>query len=297
MKHSFIFIILCFRFSMAMANDSTKVEIHFPFNLYSITNVASEIITAHYKIFDTANNILTGISIYGHTDQIGSHNYNDILSIKRANAAAKYLQNIGIENNIISVIQGLGKHQLQTTLMTENERAINRRVAIIFYYEKKKKPIVEKIVEQPKPTVGNTFETKPTTQKLADKIKDPDLKVGDRIELPFILFVGGEHIFLQISYPYLDELLDVMKNNSTLEIEIVGHVCCTDEKDGYDFSTGKKNLSVARAKAVYDFLKMNNIDKSRMDYNGFGHQFPITEERTEAEKTRNRRVEIKIIKK
>lgn len=281
----------------ASATDSTTIEILFSFNKHTITTELEESINKQLINLDTTNNIITNIAVYGHTDQIGSHQYNDTLSIKRANATAIYLQQIGVVNKPIVIIAGLGKHQLKTPLMTPKDRATNRRVVITIFYKKKPLPVEQPKIETPKLNEGKALEPKPKTQTLADKIKDTLLKVGDKIELPFILFYGGEHIFLQFSYPYLDELVSLMQNNPTLEIEIQGHICCTNEADGYDFGTGKKNLSVARAKAVYDFLKANNINKKRMSYIGFGHQFPITQERTEAEKTRNRRVEIKILQK
>jgi len=56
-------------------------------------------------------------------------------------------------------------------------------------------------------------------------------------------------------------------------------------------------LSLAKSKAVYAFFKNAGIAKGQIIYNGYGHQFPLTEENTEAEKTRNRIVEIKIFMK
>jgi outer membrane protein OmpA-like peptidoglycan-associated protein len=56
-------------------------------------------------------------------------------------------------------------------------------------------------------------------------------------------------------------------------------------------------LSLAKSKAVYAFFKNAGIAKGKMSYKSYGHQFPLTPERTEAEKTRNRIVEIKIFMK
>lgn len=297
MKYVFLLVVFCCRFLFAGAADSTSLTIHFSFSKYHIDNLAAQKLDSFLLSFDTTNNVLIHINLFGHTDQIGSFQFNDKLSYERANAVAEYLVKSGVEKKFINTIQGFGKHQLITTKVSEQERFFNRRVLIKAYYKRKEKVIITPVVEPSNPNIGNVVEPKLKEQKLFEKIRDSSLKVGDQIELPFILFVGGEHIFLQISYPYLDELVAVMIQNPTLEIEIQGHVCCTNEEDGFDFSTGKKNLSVARAKAVYDYLKLNNIDKSRMRFIGFGHQFPITQERTEAEKTRNRRVEIKILSK
>ena len=57
---------------------------------------------------------------------------------------------------------------------------------------------------------------------------------------------------------------------------IQGHVCCTEgELDAIDRKTNKRNLSVARAKFVYDFLLKRGIKKSRMSYEGMAHKFPF----------------------
>ena len=298
MKSIFFFMLSLMLYTAAVASDSIKIELHFPFNKFNLTPTEANKLDSFIKLFDSSKQILIGISVYGHTDQIGSNNYNDNLSLKRANKVAAYLKQHQINKELISHSVGLGKRQLVTNLTNEDQRLLNRRVVINFLYENKKQPIVIKKIEKNEEpiAVGTTADPKPKYQKLADKIKDTSLKVGDHIELPYLLFVGGMHDFLQISYPYLDELLYVMRDNPTLEIEIQGHVCCTNDQDGLDFSTGRKNLSYARARAVYDFLRKSGIDSDRMSYKGYGHLLPITLERSEAEKTRNRRVEIKIIK-
>ncbi len=299
MKFIALSVVLLFRLSLSIASDSTKVEVYFEFNKFNLSSNEATKIDSVFKAFDAKENTLKSILVFGHTDQIGSNSYNDTLSQKRAETVVDFLKNIGIKIELMNQVVGFGKHQLKTTLMDENNRAFNRRVEITIFYDPKKKVVVEKIIETPKPNAGNDIDPIPQTQKLSEKIKDSSLKVGDNIVLPYILFVGGEHTFVPIAYPYLDELLDVMNKNPMLEIEIQGHVCCTsaNEKDGYDFGTGKWNLSEARAKAVYDFLKKNNMASSRMDFNGYGHKFPITQEKNEEEKARNRRVEIKIKKK
>lgn len=282
----------------AIATDSTKIELHFAFNKYHLTASENDRLNSFINSFDSSKQTIKSILIYGHTDQIGSNNYNDILSLKRANEVALFLKQHNVSINLNKNLFGLGKRQLLTTLTSENERYLNRRVVVALLYDNKQLPVIAAKTEKNEEpiAIGKPTEEKPRYQKLADKIKDTALKVGDNIELPYLLFVGGMHDFLQISYPYLDELFYVMRDNPTLEIEIQGHVCCTNEQDGLDFSTGRKNLSYARAKAVYDFLKTSGIDANRMSYKGYGHQFPITQERSEAEKTRNRRVEIKILK-
>ena len=51
-----------------------------------------------------------------------------------------------------------------------------------------------------------------------------------------------------------------------------------------------RNLSVARAKYVYDYFIEKGIDKSRMSYEGLAHSFPLG-----GSDDKNRRVEILIV--
>jgi outer membrane protein OmpA-like peptidoglycan-associated protein len=113
-------------------------------------------------------------------------------------------------------------------------------------------------------------------------------------------FVGGRHKILESSLPQLKDLLSALKNNPALKISIEGHVCClTNDSDGLDFDTNKQNLSYARAKAIFEYLTYSGISAKRMSYKGFGHSKPIFQypEKSEEEKTTNRRVEIRILDK
>lgn len=115
------------------------------------------------------------------------------------------------------------------------------------------------------------------------------LKKGDKILLENLIFRGGTAFLEKESKPLLEELLEVMKNNPRLRIEIQGHVCC------YPNRTNK--LSKERAKTVYEYLIDNGIPKSRMRYKDFGGKKPIypMPEKNEQERIANRRVEIEVV--
>ena len=101
------------------------------------------------------------------------------------------------------------------------------------------------------------------------------------------------------SYLILDELLNIMKNNPTLVIEIQGHICCQfGDADGQDIETNTMTLSENRAHAIHDYLISQGINKNRVSYKGFGHSKPLHPypELNEEERTENWRVEIKILK-
>ena len=105
-------------------------------------------------------------------------------------------------------------------------------------------------------------------------------------------------MLLPSSLPTLNEVLEVMKNNPNLQVEIRGHICCAETtEDGLDIDTGEKVLSRNRAREIYLFLINNGISSSRLSYTGMGASKKIiTEEITDKDRETNRRVEFVIIK-
>jgi outer membrane protein OmpA-like peptidoglycan-associated protein len=67
------------------------------------------------------------IEINGHTDNIGSDQYNLNLSEKRANSVTDYLVENGIANQRL-VAKGYGETMPKATNETEEGRQVNRRV-------------------------------------------------------------------------------------------------------------------------------------------------------------------------
>lgn len=73
----------------------------------------------------------TKVMIAGHTDDQGSHEYNQRLSERRAHAVADLLMNrFGIESARIST-QGYGKTQPRAPGVSDADRALNRRIEAI----------------------------------------------------------------------------------------------------------------------------------------------------------------------
>ncbi|MDB5192986.1 MAG: OmpA family protein [Segetibacter sp.] len=287
LKKLFFILFVCLSFN-AFAQQETNI--YFDFNKHELTPDA---MLAINKIF--FNKRVSTVSIYGHTDQLGTDEYNQQLSIKRATAVKDYMVLSGIDSARITIVKGLGETQPAINDLDSISRMANRRVTIVTVYEGAGAPTTSSASSPVTPPASRPQRM----EKLIDEIKDPATKTGENIILKNINFYGGRHVFLPQAYPPLQELLEVMQKIPTLEIEIQGHICCqVGDVDGVDEETGEPVLSVNRAKAVYDYLVQKGIKKNRMSYKGFGHKYPIIQvERNEADATVNRRVEIKIIKK
>jgi outer membrane protein OmpA-like peptidoglycan-associated protein len=70
-----------------------------------------------------------GLSVFGYTDDVGSADYNQQLSVKRAKAVEEYLVGAGIDPAIINV-KGYGKTSPLVEGTSGEHRAQNRRVEI-----------------------------------------------------------------------------------------------------------------------------------------------------------------------
>lgn len=115
---------------------------------------------------------------------------------------------------------------------------------------------------------------------------------GEHVVLEDIRFVGNEDKVLRSSEASLLLLLRFLQENPRVRIEVEGHV------NGPTFKNKKEfiDLSAARARSVYDFLMVNDVEPERVTYVGLGNSrmlFP--EPKTKEESEANRRVEVKVV--
>jgi outer membrane protein OmpA-like peptidoglycan-associated protein/tetratricopeptide (TPR) repeat protein len=115
------------------------------------------------------------------------------------------------------------------------------------------------------------------------------VKIGKKVVLKNILFETGKSVLTISSYTELDRLLNIMKDNALMKIEISGHT----DKTGSEPLNFK--LSEARAKAVVDYLVQKGVDGSRMEFKGYGSLQPVSDNSTSQGRAKNRRVEFKIL--
>jgi outer membrane protein OmpA-like peptidoglycan-associated protein len=70
------------------------------------------------------------ITVEGHTDSVGTRDYNIDLSLRRADSVRQYLVSRGLPSEIVKA-QGLGPDRPVASNSTPDGRANNRRVEII----------------------------------------------------------------------------------------------------------------------------------------------------------------------
>ena len=301
-KHLKLFFSISFILvaTVLTAQKHSSVSVNFDFNKYEITPATASTLDSLIS-FIRSNLFNFNIELYGHCDSIGSNEYNDSLSVKRTEAVKNYLAGNGVQSNTITKEEGLGKRQPVNNNASDYERFLNRRVVVTLTSIEIPviaAPVVAeaKLPEQKK---EESIEI-PVNKTISDVVLDPKTKIGTKIRLKNLNFIGSRHILLPESIMPMMELIEIMEKNPNLEISIEGHICCRiGKEDWLDDDLGTYNLSEMRAKTVYDYLIKMGIDAQRLSYKGFGHMYPIYSypEYNEDERIANRRVEIRIIKK
>lgn len=261
-------------FSSWAQSDSLLGKIYFDFDQYAITPAAANTL----QQLVAGNKNISDIILIGRTDIRGNLIYNDSLAARRILAVENFLLEQGLATSQISQRTILGKRNP----IAEEEMNPTRRNQL------------NRVVEIRGKLPATTTKNAPPPKALQEQIKEGK----SNIILQNLNFEGGRHILLSGSLPVLNEVLEVMKNNPTLEVEIRGHICCGEvNEDGLDIDTGEKLLSRNRAREIYQYLFNNGISSSRLSYKGMGaSQKIVPEEVSEKDRETNRRVEFVIIK-
>jgi outer membrane protein OmpA-like peptidoglycan-associated protein len=118
------------------------------------------------------------------------------------------------------------------------------------------------------------------------------IEIGQAIVLNNIFFVFDKYDLKKESSLELDRLVVILKNNSTMKIEISANT------DNVGSEAYNDNLSIKRAESVANYLiTKSGIDKSRIAMKHFGELKPVATNTTDAGRKLNRRVEFTIISK
>jgi outer membrane protein OmpA-like peptidoglycan-associated protein len=116
------------------------------------------------------------------------------------------------------------------------------------------------------------------------------IKVGERIILNDILFDLNSSILSKSATKELEIAVEFLKDNPELVIEIGGH---TDSIGAEDYNL---NLSKLRAQSVYDFFISKNIPVESLIYRGYGESQLLYDNLNSSEYSKNRRIELIILK-
>ena len=116
------------------------------------------------------------------------------------------------------------------------------------------------------------------------------LSVGDAVTLNSILFDQGKADLRPESKPELDNVVTFLQTNPKAEIELSGHT--SSEGD----AALNRSLSYRRVKACKDYIVSKSVDRGRIVAHGYGPDRPVAPNDTEANRAKNRRVEMRVAK-
>lgn len=274
MKTFILTIAILTSFSLLSQNDTLSVY----FDHDKHTLIRSE----ENKLSQLNQQKIKIIAIHGFADPSGSSEYNKRLSQQRINSVRKELS-LDQENDLNTIAFGEDQRNQKNNSQSNQER---RRVDIIYFEQKNNpfasgpepvKPIIEKKEKkQEEPSLVNNFET-----FLLDSAA-----TQTTIQLS-IHFHPGTDAFLNPQDPQLKELFDFLHYNQNVRAHIRGHVCCGPNQP----------VSHLRAYQVYKYLIKRSISPERLSYKGYSNTLPfVTPELTEADRIKNRRVDVIFIK-
>lgn len=142
------------------------------------------------------------------------------------------------------------------------------------------------------PFYSENFQIDKEASEIEPYIKDIKLHkaaVGSTYILKNIFFDFDKSDLQAASFVELDILVNYLKQNHDIAIEIGGH---TDNQGSEEYNL---QLSLDRAKAVYDYLLSKGIDAAQISYKGYGKSQPIESNDTEEGRAANRRTEFKVV--
>lgn len=103
-----------------------------------------------------------------------------------------------------------------------------------------------------------------------------------------IQFETGKAVIKPVSYPILNSIVKVMKENPSYKLLIGGHT------DNVGEDAMNMTLSQDRASSVANYLITNGVDPLRVVATGYGESLPVDTNESVKGRTRNRRVEFKV---
>lgn len=293
MKNTAIFLL--FILSSIFSQAQEQFSVYFESNKFDVNKKESD----NLQSWISANKDVKIVAINGYTDEDGTSGFNDTLAQKRVNYIFNLIKNkVAIREDFKT--RSFGEMHKHSKIKAEN-----RKVTIYYILQKdlgredeilgiKKEVAVSMPKAMPKyPAKLSLQNPNGTTSELILDVafmeKITLAKPGEKIKLENLNFVINTFAITNESRPKMYELLEVMKRNPQMKIQIQGHICC--------MQNDKQDLSTKRAKAITKFLEFNGIEDERVTFKGFGVTQPIyaIPEKTEEERAGNRRVEIEIV--
>lgn len=168
---------------------------------------------------------------------------------------------------------------------------------------------LDEVIEKPGPTEEEDKSGYSAITSIEVESENESMvSVGDRLILNEVYFYNNTYAFKPGAEVELDQLVEFLRFNSTLEVEIQGHSANNTEDirpdpnfkgqgKEWNFKGSAFELSEMRARAVRDYLISKGISKKRITAKGYGDtRKRIPDAKTFEEFEKNMRVEALVVK-
>ncbi len=154
------------------------------------------------------------------------------------------------------------------------------------------KPLDKEIKKEPLITINPKYiregEEK-RIEELSMKSQSLQIEINNFIKNNPILFKRASYKVTKQSDKVIDKIVEILKNNPNLIIEIAGHTDAVGAKEV------NEAISLGRAKSVLRTLVKFGIDENRLKARGYGPRIPLVKNSPNGYSKINRRVEFNII--
>jgi len=127
-----------------------------------------------------------------------------------------------------------------------------------------------------------------TIQDVEKEILMKNIMIGSRLDLENLRFAPESDEIPNDAYPELDRLIQQLKDNPNVRIQIAGHADALEQLESED-------VSEERAKAVAKYIMQNGF--SNIEYVGYKADKPVAPNDSPENRAKNRRVEITVVDK
>ncbi len=175
-----------------------------------------------------------------------------------------------------------GKDDYYKNVVPDGKYKINFSVLDAVGNKDEAEPVEIEVALQPKPPA-------PEPKNIVVKKEERGLVVNLASS---VLFGSGKATLKPSAYSAINEVVKLMQDYPENKILIEGHT------DSYGSNAYNKKLSEKRAQAVFNILVSKYaVDSKRLETVGYGEEKPLADNKTDAGREQNRRVEIIILKK
>lgn len=170
----------------------------------------------------------------------------------------------------------------------EVEQAETRRQRVLI---EARRAEAERAEKRAREAIEEARKERMKSEELADRLKELEARPTERgmvLTLGDVLFDFNKANLKPGGLKVVDRLASFMGEYPNRNVQIEGYT------DSIGSSEYNENLSLRRALAVQQALVNRGISTNRISVRGYGEQFPVASNETEAGRQRNRRVEIVI---